>query len=292
MKPPETSSLPSVEWVRAIAPRPGIELVVFDFDGTLSWLRHGWPAMMLELFKRHFPARDGEMPAEVDGLLVDVILRSNGRPTIFQMIHFAELVAARGGAALDPESLRADYQSTLDDAIARRSAEIERSKVDRDTYVVHAARPLLAHLVARRRSIRVLSSTVEERVREEAALLGLAPLFDERYIVGSTGDARRFSKRGVFERWLREAGREGDALLAFGDGPVEIADAKQLGGVAVAVCSDEGENGSGRCDPDKRSQLIEAGADVVIPDFRDAIALVDYLLEAETDDRTAETAPQ
>ena len=269
--------LASVEWVRPLAPQPGIALVVFDFDGTLSWLRHGWPGIMLRLFQRHFPVREGESSAETDALLADAILRLNGKPTIFQMIRFAEMAAERGAVELDPEALRAEYQRELDEAIARRSARIESGTARPDEYVVHGARSLLEHLVARRTAAYVLSSTVEERVREEAALLQLAPLLGDR-IVGSTGDARQFSKRAVFERWLREAGREGDALLSFGDGPVEIADTKALGGIAVAVCSDENDNGSGRCDPEKRRQLIAAGADVVIPDFRDAVALVNYLL--------------
>ncbi|MCX6928169.1 MAG: hypothetical protein NT154_33910 [Verrucomicrobia bacterium] len=28
------------------SPRPRITYVMFDFDGTLSWLRYGWPLMI------------------------------------------------------------------------------------------------------------------------------------------------------------------------------------------------------------------------------------------------------
>ena len=49
-------------------------------------------------------------------------------------------------------------------------------------------------------------------------------------------------------------------------------------GFAVAVASDEAANGSGRVDPWKRERLLGVGADAVIPDFRDAVALVDALL--------------
>ena len=59
---------------------------------------------------------------------------------------------------------------------------------------------------------------------------------------------------------------------------VEIADTRHIGGVAIGVCSDENINGSGVCDQHKRVQLIEAGADCVIPDFRDAIGIIDQLL--------------
>ena len=51
-----------------------------------------------------------------------------------------------------------------------------------------------------------------------------------------------------------------------------------LCGSMVAVASDEANNGSGRVDPWKRQRLLGVGADAVIPDYRDAIPLVDYLL--------------
>ena len=59
-------------------------------------------------------------------------------------------------------------------------------------------------------------------------------------------------------------------LLAFGDGYVEIQNTKGVGGLAVAVASDEAHNGSGVMDAWKRQRLLGVGADVVIPDFRDA----------------------
>jgi len=52
---------------------------------------------------------------------------------------------------------------------------------------------------------------------------------------------------------------------------VEIQNTKEVGGLAVAVASDEANNGSGRFDEWKRQRLLGVGADVVIPDFRDAV---------------------
>jgi hypothetical protein len=82
----------------------------------------------------------------------------------------------------------------------------------------------------------------------------------------------------VLERLLKEERIQGSALVSFGDGPVEIADTRHLGGIAVGVCSDEHLNGSGLCDPLKRRQLAEAGAHCLVPDFRDCIGLIDRLL--------------
>lgn len=262
--------------VAAIAARPRLSHVVFDFDGTLSWLRHGWPAIMLDVMRERLPRLRDESDAAADALLHGIIIGLNGRPTILQMMRFAEVVRERGGPALDPETLRAEYQRRLDREIAARSALIRSGRAAPDEFVVFAARALLERLTRDGLRLIVLSSTVEERVREEAELLGLSRYFGGR-INGCVGDPTRFTKRAVFERILREDGIDGGRLLSFGDGPVELSDTKALGGLAIAVCSDEDRNGSGVCDPDKQRQLLAAGGDLAIPDFRDAIALVDRL---------------
>ena len=46
-----------VEFSPSFSPRPQISHVVFDFDGTLSWLRHGWPEMMVQLLEEYLPVQ-------------------------------------------------------------------------------------------------------------------------------------------------------------------------------------------------------------------------------------------
>jgi len=65
-------------------------------------------------------------------------------------------------------------------------------------------------------------------------------------------------------------------LLGFGDGYVEIENVKSVGGLAVAVATDEAGR-SGKPDPWKRDRLIGVGADLVIPDFQDWQPLIEYL---------------
>ncbi len=91
-------------------------------------------------------------------------------------------------------------------------------------------------------------------------------------------DYKQFSKKIVIERILRENRIPGEKLLSFGDGYVEIQNTKEVGGLAVAVASDEANNGAGRFDEWKRNRLLGVGADVVIPDFRDAEALLNRIL--------------
>jgi hypothetical protein len=80
---------------------------------------------------------------------------------------------------------------------------------------------------------------------------------------------------------MREENVAGPRLLSFGDGPVEMRETKAVGGVAIGVASDEEHNGSGIPDRWKTRQLFEAGADVVIPDFRNPDQLLAAILGSQ-----------
>ncbi len=246
--------------------RPEVSHVIFDFDGTLSWLRHGWPRIMLNGFLQHAPAT---WKQKSDELLAD-ILSLNGRPTIHQMRSFTDRMA-REGIALNPEQLFAEYEANLHHAIAKRSAAIHQG-TPRDEFVLCGARHIIDRLRARGVTLIILSGTIETEVRDEAMQLGLAEFFGHHIYGSSRGVA--FSKRDVIERIMREERIEGHHLLSFGDGPVEIEFTKKAGGLAIGVASDEDVNGSHCFDPFKRVQLTRAGADALIPDYAEADALL------------------
>jgi phosphoglycolate phosphatase len=265
-----------VEFFPGFAPRPHISHAVFDFDGTLSWLRHGWPDLMYGVFRAHYPGQPGETEAAIHDRLIDEILALNGKPSVFQMERFVELARQRGAQPPAPAELLHNYQNRLDDAIRERSELILTGKARAEDFIVHGARPLLDELHERGVELIILSGTLEERVRQEAELLGLTDYFG-MHIYGSQPDTALFSKRAVLDRLLAEEKIRGEHLLSFGDGPVEILHTKELGGLAIAVASDEEHNGSGIPDPHKRRQLIAAGADAVIADYRNAAALLELI---------------
>ncbi|MEI4920370.1 hypothetical protein Q8G81_32945, partial [Klebsiella pneumoniae] len=53
-----------VEFSANFHPRPGISHVLFDFDGTLSLIREGWPEVMVPMFVEMLPAFPGESEAQ------------------------------------------------------------------------------------------------------------------------------------------------------------------------------------------------------------------------------------
>ena len=107
-----------VEVRPSFVPRPRITHVVFDFDGTLSWVRHGWPEIMFGVFRRHLSPLPGETAEARTALFNSIVFGLNGRPTIVQMQRFAEVVRERGGPELVAEDLRREFQDELDAEIA------------------------------------------------------------------------------------------------------------------------------------------------------------------------------
>src|SRR5207245_5126919 len=96
------------------------------------------------------------------------------------------------------------------------------------------------------------------------------------HIYGALDDYQSFSKKMIIERIIKENDLHGEELLGFGDGFVEIEEVKRVGGVAIAVASDE-VNRRG-IHAWKRDRLVKAGADIVIGDYRQADSLLDLLL--------------
>jgi phosphoglycolate phosphatase-like HAD superfamily hydrolase len=249
--------------------------VLFDFDGTLSLIREGWPQVMIPMMVevlRETGTR--ETDAELTHAVEDFVMRLNGKQTIYQMIQLAEEVRHRGGRPLEPLAYKHRYHDLLLARIRGRLADLASGAAGAEEWTVPGSHALLEELRRRGLTLYLASGTDLKYVREEAALLGLTPYFGE-HVYGALDDYQNFSKKMVIERLLRDNGLRGEELLGFGDGFVEIEEIKRVGGVAVAVASDE-VNRRG-VNAWKRDRLVRAGADVVIPEYRRVGRLLDYL---------------
>jgi len=204
-------------------------------------------------------------------------MRLNGKQTIYQMIQLAERIRERGGTPQEPLWYKREYLRRLDERIGSRIEAVRSGQRALEDFLVHGSLDLLSNLKRRGLRLYLASGTDEVFVKREAELLGLNSYFGE-HVYGALDNYKSFSKKMVIERILKENAIPGDRLLSFGDGYVEIENTKEVGGLAVAVASDEANNGSGRFDEWKRKRLLGVGADIVIPDYRDANLLLKMIL--------------
>jgi len=274
--PPRFLPGTNVEIVRAVAPRTPPRHVLFDFDGTLSLLREGWPEVMVPMMVEVLEATGtAESPRELHELVFEFVMQLNGKQTIYQMIRLAEEVRRRGGRPEEPLVYKRIYHDRLMQRVSRRREAVRSGSIAPEEMLVPYSREILDALRSRGVSLYLASGTDEHYVREEARLLRLDEYFGP-HVYGARDDYKSFSKAKVIERILTEHGVEGDSLLGFGDGYVEIQNVKSAGGTAVAVASDE-VGRSGKPDAWKRDRLIGVGADLVIGDYRDWQPLLKYL---------------
>lgn len=261
-------------------PRGRFRSVLFDFDGTLSLIREGWPQVMIPMMVeilRQTPT--SETDAELSAVVEEFVMRQNGRQTIYQMIQLAEEVRRRGGTPLQPLEYKHVYHDRLMERIRSRLQALESGASAPADWTVPGSHAFLQALRARGLVLYLASGTDLKYVRQEMTLLGLAPFFED-CVFGALDDYRNFSKKMVIERMLQTHHLHGPELLGFGDGFVEIEEIKAAGGVAVAVASDEARRSG--INAWKRERLIRAGADLVIPDYRCADRLLHFLFnEAE-----------
>jgi phosphoglycolate phosphatase-like HAD superfamily hydrolase len=264
-----------IEILRPDLPRGRFRSVLFDFDGTLSLIREGWPQvmipMMVEVLRETGTA---ESEAELTAAVEEFVMRLNGRQTIYQMMQLAEEVRRRGGRPADPLVYKHRYHDLLLERIQCRLHALAAGTATAEDWTVPGSHALLENLRQRGVRLYLASGTDLTYVRHEAELLGLTPFFGE-HIYGALDDYKNFSKKMIIERILKEHDLRGGELLGFGDGFVEIEEVKRVGGVGVAVASDE-VNRRG-INTWKRNRLVQAGADIVIPEYRQQGKLLHYL---------------
>ena len=257
-------------------PAPGrLRFAVFDFDGTLSLLRTGWQRVMADLMVETLQATPrAEAEAQLRTRTAEPIFGLAGRPTIIQMQWLVDEVRQRGGTPQTAEAYKHQYLERLSERIRHR-ADLEGGRQPPERFRVPGALEFVAALHARGVACYVASGTDETAVGEEVALLGLAPLIaDFRGAREDGSDA----KRVVIDCLTAEHCLLYGELAMIGDGRAEMEYARTAGGLAIGVASTEDDRAG--IDPYKRSLLIAAGADVIIPDFSQPAELLAYLWPA------------
>jgi phosphoglycolate phosphatase-like HAD superfamily hydrolase len=263
-----------IEIVSSLPEQKRFTHAIFDHDGTISTLRQGWEEIMEPMMVR---AILGNREQEADEALCNHVVtavrmyidKTTGIQTLVQMKGLVRLVrqfkCVPEKEIQDEFGYKKMYNEELLRTVNDRIRKLEKGELGVEDYTVKKAVDFLKAIRARGITLYLASGTDQEDVEREATILGYRALFGDR-IYGAVGDAAKEAKRMVLERILSDIGDEApERILTFGDGPVEIRETHKKGGYAVGVASNEiRRHGLTLA---KRTRLIEAGADLIIPDF-------------------------
>ncbi len=270
-----------MELVHPRLPRGCYRAAIFDFDGTLSLLREGWPQVMTAVLWEQWQAvgLPADEPETTCQSIEQLILSENGSPPLRQMEVFAEAVRQRGAGPVDPHACLQTYRQRLAAMLEARYAAVRQGgPAAAAAWTVAGTHRFLQALQDRRIITCVISGTDYEQVCAEAGLLGITP-----YITGGLfaprGNDPHFTKADVINNLRKQYGWSGEQLIGFGDGVIETRVIKELGGTAIGVATHPAGIMATTPHPQKRQLLVAAGADAIIPDYRDAEQLAAWLCD-------------
>ncbi len=268
-----------IEIINDKVERGAIRHALFDFDGTISLIREGWQQVMIPMMVEilmQTPRHESE--AELTAIVAEFVDRTTGQQSIYQMIQLCEEIAKRGGEPLDPVAYKHKYLKLLRARFEHRIAGLKDGSISQEAMLVPGSLEMLRSLEERQVACYLASGTDKVYVEDEAAALGITSYF-RGGVYGAVDDYKTYSKAMVIDRILRTHGIRGAELVVFGDGYVEIEDAKRVGGIAVGLATDEIRLAS--VNAWKRNRLLQAGADIIVPHFRESVRLVAYLFGEE-----------
>jgi rfaE bifunctional protein kinase chain/domain len=267
------SGTSEIELIDPLPPQMSIRIAIFDHDGTISTLREGWenimePMMMKSILGSQYQTCSDALSRRVRTRVQDLIEATTGIQTIAQMHALVDLIREFGlvpaDEILSPAQYKAIYNEELLSLVNQRLAKLDRGELQAGDFTIKGATQFLRALMQAGVLLYLASGTDLEDVKREARRLGYADVFEDR-IYGSVGVVDRDAKKVVLEQIMCDIGGAAGQLVVFGDGPVEMREARRRGALAIGIASDElrrfGAN------PAKRVRLIRAGANAIVPDF-------------------------
>jgi bifunctional ADP-heptose synthase (sugar kinase/adenylyltransferase)/beta-phosphoglucomutase-like phosphatase (HAD superfamily) len=263
-----------IEIVSSLPKHKGFTHAIFDHDGTISTLRQGWESIMEPMLVGAIlgtgeRGSDEALYEHVVAAVRDYIDKTTGIQTLVQMKGLVNLVhkfkCVPESEILDEHGYKKTFNGQLSAMVTTRISKLQRGELTVEDFTIKNAVQFLRSLHQRGITLYLASGTDREDLEREAEILGYRSLFGDR-MYGAVGDVSKEAKRMVLEKILSDIGDEApERILTFGDGPVEIRETHKRGGYSVGIASDEVRRYG--LSLSKRRRLIEAGADLIVPDF-------------------------
>ena len=273
-----------IEIINKWEEKPQIKHAIFDHDGTISTLREGWelimgPMMIKAILGDKFLEADESLYPKVKARSDEFIDKTTGIQTLVQMKGLIELIREFGcvpeDKILDEFGYKQIYNDELLIMVKVREEKFLKGELSLEDFTLKNAVPFLQKLHDAGVKLYLASGTDETDVKSEARVLGYDHLFEGR-IYGAVGDITKEAKKIVLDRILDSIGESAFGTIAtFGDGPVEMRETKKRDGIAIGIASNELRRYG--LNENKRTRLIKAGADIIVPDFSQIPQLLSLL---------------
>jgi rfaE bifunctional protein kinase chain/domain len=273
-----------IEIIRKWPENLRIKHAIFDHDGTISTLREGWELIMAPMMIRavlgdKFADADKNLYSRVESRICEFIDKTTGLQTLMQMKILLDVIREFGivpeNKMLDEFGYKEIYNNELSRLVIYRQSKLSKGELSLEDFTMKNAIPFLKRLADEGVTLYLASGTDEKDVRDEAVSLGYDHLF-KGGIYGAVGDVTKEAKKIILDRILDMiGGTETGQIATFGDGPLEIRETRKRGGTTIGIASNEVKRFG--LNPVKRSRLIKAGADIVIPDYSQADQLLRML---------------
>ena len=145
----------AIELVTPLPPDLTIRYAIFDHDGTISTLRHGWeqimePVMLRAIFGRTEPRADPAVHVQILQQVREFIDKTTGIQTLLQMHGLAQMVRAAGlvpaNEVLDAAGYKRIYNESLMNLVERRLDRLRSGELGVNDYTMKNAVPFLQRL--------------------------------------------------------------------------------------------------------------------------------------------------
>ncbi len=218
-----------------------ISVGLFDFDGTLSDERVGWPNLMVAtnsaFFMSHTENKLSHKDAEKS--VIEDIEKTIGIPTYMQMKRLAAMIEKSGhnGAHLDPKLFKDVYNNSLVSMVESRRSQIRNGEISMEDLRIKGSVELLEELSKMLTDgIYLATGSDVDAIKESVDYLGFSKFFPTDRIAGAGSlGPEDDAKEAVIKKMLTEYSIKGNQLLTFGDGFPEIVHTHLAGGLAVGV---------------------------------------------------------
>ncbi|MBK7106996.1 MAG: HAD hydrolase-like protein [Ignavibacteriae bacterium] len=262
-----------IEIIGELPKNLNIQNIILDHDGTISTLREGWETVMHKLMLEEICGEKlKELSTdEYNRLSIKCekfINDTTGIQTIIQMMGLRDIIIEEGIISKSKIKTPAEYkQIYLDNlmlSVDDRIKKFEKGERTIHDFTILGSVEMLKEFNKRNLKLFLASGTDEDSVVAEADSLGYGNLFSGG-IRGSKGNEIGDAKKIVINRIVEEGNCKGENLMVIGDGPVEIIEGRKVGAFCIGIASDEVRRHG--MNYKKRTRLIRAGANIIIPDF-------------------------